>query len=266
MSKIIRYSDNSKERWSRVDLSDGTPLFISLAQTGIIVKKSKLGIFGPKLFKEDIIDRLARMCQNIDSNISYYSTPEGMKNPVLKVFTQVALDSSSPAEFITKLNLLSKNNLKKNVNFSLDNSNGDKLKYSYEIVNKYGKVLEETSQMVYGAPLSKLPNDILDIQEAILEVAFANKENDDVIQNLRTGFMMLGTFIKDEIALKNDKIRKIVQDSEKGLSNEDLTHIITEMDFELQMQEEIKKAMDKNLFVFDESFKKIIKHRGNNLK
>ena len=42
MSKIIRYSDNSKERWSRVDLSDGTPLFISLAQTGIIVKKSKL--------------------------------------------------------------------------------------------------------------------------------------------------------------------------------------------------------------------------------
>jgi len=265
MSKIVRYLDNSYGCWSRVDLSDGTPLFISLAQTGILIKKSRLGILGPKLFKEEIVERLARMCQTIDSNITNYSTPEGIKNPVLKVFTQVALDSSSPAEFINRLNLLSNKIQKQNSNSASNVSNENKLTNFYKIVEEYGKVIEETSQMVGGVPISKLPYGILDIQEALLEVAYANREKNDIVDRCRTGFMMLADFIEDSIAIKNDKIREIWQNAQ-GLSEADIRHVFTEMDMDLQMQEEIKQNKEKFLYVFDEALKKIIKHHDINSK
>jgi hypothetical protein len=249
----VRFIDSARGCWSRVDLLDGSPLYISAAKTGVLVKISRLGVFGPKLFKEEDVDRLARMCETINSQILSYSTPDSMKNPVLRLFTQIALDSASPSDFLSRLDRL----LIPKCPESDGSYKREKLARFAEIVSEYGRVLEENSQMVFGVPKSKLPYKIIDIQEALIEIARDNLHNEDMLERLRTGFMLLGTFIDDEVAESNDKVRKFFQKDISRLPKADLTRVVAEMDMQVKMQDEIKQQMDKYLYVFDETLKKI---------
>lgn len=52
MSKLIAFKDNGKQCWSRLQLDNGDPIWIGIAQSGIVVKKSRSGIFGAQIFKE----------------------------------------------------------------------------------------------------------------------------------------------------------------------------------------------------------------------
>lgn len=103
MSKIIRFGDSKYECWSRVNLDNNDPIYISVAQTGIIIKKSNLGIFGSTLYKSPDVITAADLAQKLDANIEKYTTPSGITNPVLKALTQTALDSDTAANFCTKI-------------------------------------------------------------------------------------------------------------------------------------------------------------------
>ena len=45
-TKIMDFKDDKNGCWSRINLADGSPLFISIAKTGVLVRKSKSGLFG----------------------------------------------------------------------------------------------------------------------------------------------------------------------------------------------------------------------------
>ena len=74
----------------------------------MLIKQSKLGILGRKLYKEDNLSRLAMTCMAMSEEVDASSLPDSMKNDVLRIFTQLALDRLSAPDFMTKLYAFSK--------------------------------------------------------------------------------------------------------------------------------------------------------------
>lgn len=104
MPTVVRFGDSKFECWSRVDFENGDPVWISIGQGNIVVKKSNLGLFGAVLYSEKNTFKNAEIAQYLDAMVDKYTTPDGMTNPVLKAFTQAALDSSSIGEFTARIN------------------------------------------------------------------------------------------------------------------------------------------------------------------
>ena len=102
ITKLVHYGDTDRHCWSRVDLATGEPLYISIAASGVVVKRSHFGLFGAKLYDENMY-KAAVTAKALDAQIENYSTPAGMKNPALRAFTQAALNSKSAAEFLSRL-------------------------------------------------------------------------------------------------------------------------------------------------------------------
>jgi hypothetical protein len=109
MGKLVRYSDSQSKCWSRVDLDNGEPIFISAASTGVIVKKSKLGIMGPKLYSETDVSKIMYIVQALSDQIRTYDLPFSMTNPILRSFTQAALEAKSSEDLSARLNAVGKN-------------------------------------------------------------------------------------------------------------------------------------------------------------
>lgn len=103
MSKLIAYKDNDKQCWSRINLSSGEPVWISIAQTGVLIKRSRLGIRGAILFDENEIIACGDIARSLNEQIDQYNLPDQISNAVLKAFTQTALDSGSATELCSKL-------------------------------------------------------------------------------------------------------------------------------------------------------------------
>jgi hypothetical protein len=104
MGILIRYLNCKDGYWSRVDLENGDPVWISVAHSGVIVKKSKMGLLGGTLYQERSNFSAAKTARALDAHISKYVTPMDMTNPVLRAFTQVALECKSADEFAARLN------------------------------------------------------------------------------------------------------------------------------------------------------------------
>lgn len=104
MGKLIGYSDSKTTCWSRIELLNGDSIFISVAQAGVLVKKSKLGIMGAKLFNESNVYKAAMTAKSLNSQIAEYSIPSDMTNPVLRAFTQACLECKSAVEVSVRLN------------------------------------------------------------------------------------------------------------------------------------------------------------------
>jgi hypothetical protein len=100
MGKLVRYMDDKTHCWSRVDLENGDPVWISVAQTGVVVKKSRLGLMGAVLYKESNLYVVAKTAQALDAQVGRYLTPKGLVNLVLRAFTQVALECISAAQHV----------------------------------------------------------------------------------------------------------------------------------------------------------------------
>ena len=90
-----------KACWSSVLLDSGEPIWISIAQNGIMVKQSRLGILGTKLFHETNMSRCVDVADALHRMIDSYTTPDGLQNPVFRVFTQTALNSRTSKDFAT---------------------------------------------------------------------------------------------------------------------------------------------------------------------
>lgn len=107
MGTLVRFQDNSAGCFARVDWESGEPAFISIAQTGVLIKRSRLGFFGAKLYDEqDIHDCVATsrvLDDEILSRISLIALPADLTSPVLQSFTRLALETKSAAEFCAKI-------------------------------------------------------------------------------------------------------------------------------------------------------------------
>lgn len=103
MGVLKRYLNCKDGYWSRVDLDNGDPIWISVASAGVVVKKSKIGFLGTTLYNERSNFSAAKTAHALNAEISKYLTPMDMTNPVLRAFTQVALESKSADELAARL-------------------------------------------------------------------------------------------------------------------------------------------------------------------
>jgi hypothetical protein len=108
MGILIRYLNCKEGYWSRVDLENGDPIWISVAHTGVVVKKSKIGFLGTTLYNERSNFSAAKTAHALNAGISKYVTPIDMTNPVLRAFTQVALESKSADQLAARVNQAAK--------------------------------------------------------------------------------------------------------------------------------------------------------------
>lgn len=104
MTELHSFKDGKTGCFSNIRMDDGDPCYISVAQTGVLVKKSKIGMFGAKLFDNSDV----YSCANIAKALAYLypenELPDGFSNPVLKAFTNAVMHCSSLAEVTRVLN------------------------------------------------------------------------------------------------------------------------------------------------------------------
>ncbi len=54
MTKLHSYKDSGSGCFANIRMDNGDPCFISVAQTGVRVRKSRLGFFGAKLYDKRV--------------------------------------------------------------------------------------------------------------------------------------------------------------------------------------------------------------------
>lgn len=108
------------------------------------------------------------------------------------------------------------------------------------IVERYKAALEETADMIAGAPESKLPCDHSLIKEAIKLVLAETPKDDEAYMDLQEAYAKLGLFISDEeaeivelgeqavVTMDPAKVRYLVQHGEIQQRIQTEMHILTE--------------------------------------
>jgi len=105
MTKLIRFLDDDiRGRWANIRMDNGDPCWVGIAQTGILVRKSKVGLFGAKLYEEKNVYRAAKAAQALSEKYEDDLTPDEMWNPVLKSIVNTILHCSNLAEVTRILN------------------------------------------------------------------------------------------------------------------------------------------------------------------
>ena len=98
MGKLVKFVDGKWGCWSVLDLESGESVYIGVSRSGVVVRKSKSALFGVKLYNESDIQKLTDTAVTLHEEITQFTTPPAMTNPMLKLFTQIALDSDSAVE------------------------------------------------------------------------------------------------------------------------------------------------------------------------
>jgi hypothetical protein len=105
MTELIRFfDDDHKGRWANIVMDNGDPCWVSIAQTGVLVKKSKIGLFGAKLYEEKNIYKAAKTAKSLNIQYPDDITPTEMWNPVLKSIVNAVLHCHNLAEVTRILN------------------------------------------------------------------------------------------------------------------------------------------------------------------
>lgn len=98
VSKVEAFLDNGSQCWARLTLAQSEPCWIGVAQTGAIVKRSKLGLFGSTLYRETDVFKAAMTAKALRYLLPTNLLPAGFENPVLASFTNSALAAVNAAE------------------------------------------------------------------------------------------------------------------------------------------------------------------------
>lgn len=197
MGTLVRYADTRGQCWSRVNLASGEPIWISVAESSIVVKRSRLGIMGAKLYLESNVDKAARTAQTLDAEVAEYNTPTEMTNPVLRVFTQAALEAESAAELSIRLNRASRS-----VSDSLANMTDQDAQH---LVYAFADVLAEHCELILDADL--LPADKNHLYQAFFQLirhyedlrsinpgTFKESGYEDTLQSIRSLHLRVSDF------------------------------------------------------------------------
>jgi hypothetical protein len=90
MGRLVRHEER-KARYARVDLESGEPVWISVAQAGVIVRQSRLGLIGRKIYSESRLGSVVAHCRHLDA--LKLRPADGVLDPVLAPFTAAAVSA-----------------------------------------------------------------------------------------------------------------------------------------------------------------------------
>jgi hypothetical protein len=104
-AKILYFGDSSKRGCgATVILESGQPCLLSIAQSGILVRKSRHGIFGATLYNEKNVYINARRTGALAYLFPDRQFPDGISNPSLRAFFNAILHCHSANGVCTTLN------------------------------------------------------------------------------------------------------------------------------------------------------------------
>lgn len=105
MAFLKAYKDTGGQCWATLRTARNEPIWIGVAQTGVMVKKSKIGLFGRKLFASSDVTHAATVAQNLDDILMDTFLPEDcyITNPVLEAFVKAAIASNTLEELCVKI-------------------------------------------------------------------------------------------------------------------------------------------------------------------
>ena len=104
MTEVHSCKDGATGCYANVRMDNGDPCFISVAQTGILVKKSKSGMFGPILYDNKNAYDAAMAAIALQFLYPKKRTPSEITNPILNAVLNAVLHCSSIAEVTLVLN------------------------------------------------------------------------------------------------------------------------------------------------------------------
>jgi len=84
-------------------MDNNDPCWISVANSGVLIKKSKIGLFGTKVYEKHIADS-ANAAYALSKRYRNVLTPPEMRHPLLKAFTNAVLHCTSLEEAKSVLN------------------------------------------------------------------------------------------------------------------------------------------------------------------
>ena len=89
MTTVEHFSDTLVTRYANIRMANGDPCYISIARRGILVKRSRLGILGAKLYEEKNAYHAAMTAKALAYLHPDRITPQNMTNPILVAFNAV---------------------------------------------------------------------------------------------------------------------------------------------------------------------------------
>ncbi len=107
MPKVIYFADTSDQRpglGATIRLDSGEPCLISVAQSGVLVKKSRFGWLGPVLYNEKVVYQAALTAKALSFLFPDSLLPPGFRNPVLSAFANAVLHCPTCGEVAIVLN------------------------------------------------------------------------------------------------------------------------------------------------------------------
>ena len=96
MTGINRYSDDLvKGKWARMVMADGNPCYVAIGPRSIVIKKSKSGIFGPRIYEIRDIESIERIVDVLIEKFPQDLTPHGMTNGILRPVVNAVLHNKT---------------------------------------------------------------------------------------------------------------------------------------------------------------------------
>ena len=95
MATLFSFVDGDRGSASVVRMDNGDPIRITVTSSGVIVRKSRLGILRPKLYEATSYDEAESTAQDLRQLYDRQLTPPGLNDPVLKAFTKAVLHCST---------------------------------------------------------------------------------------------------------------------------------------------------------------------------
>ncbi len=100
------YSSDSRTggRGITVRFENGEPYILSIAQSGVRVRKTRDGFFGPTLYEEKVVYNSARTALALAYLYQDYLLPPGFNDPVLRAFANAIMHCGNCSEVSAVLN------------------------------------------------------------------------------------------------------------------------------------------------------------------
>jgi hypothetical protein len=103
LSRVRLFKDDGGRCWSSVILASGEPCWISVAPSSVVVKRSRIGLLGARLYKGGW-DEASAAAKALADLLPASLLPRGFTNPVLGAFTNAALHCANSGEVYRLLN------------------------------------------------------------------------------------------------------------------------------------------------------------------
>jgi hypothetical protein len=95
MATLFSFQDGDRGLASVIRMDNGDPVHITVSSTGVVVRRSRLGLLGPKLYESTSYTEAESTARGLHELYDRQLTPPGLNDPILKAFTKAVLHCST---------------------------------------------------------------------------------------------------------------------------------------------------------------------------